>query len=168
MQEAGEAVSSLIGSGTVEKSQACFLPQSQDGVPVIGKVPNVEGAYIASGGLCFGQLKSEVTERGVKWLTKPHMCKAAAHRSQALDWPGTSVCQSIHMHTWVAHLGSTVVTGMRCSCSLLGCSLPHAPAVLEPNHLAGSSVASDLTAVCICRSYLLGHFEWALHWLCHG
>ena len=43
-------MSSLIGGGTVEKQQACFLPQSADGVPVIGKVPNVEGAYIASGG----------------------------------------------------------------------------------------------------------------------
>ena len=50
LQEAGEAVSSFIGGGTVEKTQACFLPNSQDGVPVIGKVPNVEGAYIASGG----------------------------------------------------------------------------------------------------------------------
>ena len=42
-------MSSLIAGGTVERSQACFLPQSQDGVPVIGKIPSVEGAYIASG-----------------------------------------------------------------------------------------------------------------------
>ena len=50
-QEAGEAVSSLIGAGTVETSQACYLPQSPDGVPVIGAVPNISGAYIASGEL---------------------------------------------------------------------------------------------------------------------
>ena len=51
VQEAGAAVSSLLAGGRVVKEQACFLPLSPDGVPVIGRVPGARGAYIAAGGL---------------------------------------------------------------------------------------------------------------------
>lgn len=51
LQEAGAAVSSLLANGKIVKSQACYLPTSADGVPVIGKVPGASGAYVASGTL---------------------------------------------------------------------------------------------------------------------
>lgn len=49
LQEAGAAMSSALAEGTLEAQQACFLPTSPDGLPVLGKIPGIEGAYIASG-----------------------------------------------------------------------------------------------------------------------
>lgn len=42
-------MSSALAEGTVEAQQACYLPVSPDGLPVLGRVPGIEGAYIASG-----------------------------------------------------------------------------------------------------------------------
>lgn len=49
MQEVGASISSALSDGKVEAEQACYLPVSTDSVPVIGKVPGVEGCYMASG-----------------------------------------------------------------------------------------------------------------------
>ncbi len=48
-QEAGAAMSSALADGTLLAQQACFLPTSPDDLPVLGKIPGIEGAYIASG-----------------------------------------------------------------------------------------------------------------------
>ncbi|KAK9808382.1 hypothetical protein WJX73_009281 [Symbiochloris irregularis] len=61
LQEAGAAVSSLLADGKVIKQQACYLPLSPDGVPVIGKVPGATGAFIATGHSCWGILNGPAT-----------------------------------------------------------------------------------------------------------
>ena len=48
-QEVGAAMSSALSQGKVEAEQACYLPVSGDSTPVIGKLPGVEGCYMASG-----------------------------------------------------------------------------------------------------------------------
>ncbi len=48
-QEAGGAISSALAEGTLDAQQACFLPTSPDGLPVLGRIPGIDGAYIASG-----------------------------------------------------------------------------------------------------------------------
>lgn len=49
-QEVGAAISSSLQGGEVLKEQACFLPLSPDGTPVIGPVPGSAGTlYVASG-----------------------------------------------------------------------------------------------------------------------
>ena len=48
-QEVGAAISSALSQGKVEAEQACYLPVSGDSTPVIGKLPGVEGCYMASG-----------------------------------------------------------------------------------------------------------------------
>jgi glycine/D-amino acid oxidase-like deaminating enzyme len=45
----------------VESEQACYLPLSPDGSPVIGAVPGVQGAYIAAGHSCWGILNGPAT-----------------------------------------------------------------------------------------------------------
>ena len=45
----------------VEAEQACHLPSFADGVPVIGGVPGVSGAFVASGGGCWGILCGPAT-----------------------------------------------------------------------------------------------------------
>ena len=45
----GASLSSALADATVEAEQACYLPVSGDSMPVIGKVPGVQGCYMASG-----------------------------------------------------------------------------------------------------------------------
>ncbi|KAK9811445.1 hypothetical protein WJX72_004001 [[Myrmecia] bisecta] len=64
-----DACSSLQGVATsissslneVMQSQACCLPLSSDDLPMIGPVPGVEGAYIATGHGCWGILNGPLT-----------------------------------------------------------------------------------------------------------
>lgn len=42
-------------------AQACYLPISTDGVPIIGEIPGLEGGYIATGHSCWGILNSSGT-----------------------------------------------------------------------------------------------------------
>lgn len=43
------------------KQQACYLPISPDGIPMIGPVPGVDGAFIATGHSCWGILNGPAT-----------------------------------------------------------------------------------------------------------
>ena len=51
-------VSSELGESQsrVELEQACHLPSVPDGVPMLGKVPGAPGAFVATGGGCWGIL----------------------------------------------------------------------------------------------------------------
>ena len=54
-------VSSNLEEADVVRCQACYLPVSPDGLPLIGAVPAVEGAYIAGGHSCWGILNAPAT-----------------------------------------------------------------------------------------------------------
>ena len=56
-----QQVSSELQAAPVEAQQACHLPTFADGVPVIGAVPGVPGAFVASGGGCWGILCGPAT-----------------------------------------------------------------------------------------------------------
>src|SRR5690606_1658851 len=45
----------------VRTRQACFRPVTADGVPLIGAVPGVDGAYVATGHSVLGMLNSPAT-----------------------------------------------------------------------------------------------------------
>ena len=49
LKEVARSVSSKLADAPLEVGQSCYLPVSEDGVPVMGQVPGVQGAYIASG-----------------------------------------------------------------------------------------------------------------------
>ena len=61
LYQVASLVSTKLGEGDFHHTQACFLPMSPDGNPVIGQIPDVEGAYIASGHSCWGILNSPAT-----------------------------------------------------------------------------------------------------------
>ena len=42
-------VSSALKDGATIKRQACYLPLSPDGTPLIGAIPHVDGAFVATG-----------------------------------------------------------------------------------------------------------------------
>jgi len=45
----------------VKAEQACFLPCTDDGVPVIGELPGMKGCYVGTGHSCWGILNSPAT-----------------------------------------------------------------------------------------------------------
>lgn len=49
------------GEAEVVAEQACFLPCSDDGLPVIGEVPGVERCYVGTGHSCWGILNGPAT-----------------------------------------------------------------------------------------------------------
>lgn len=63
LQRVAGTVSSRLAAGAAEVTaeQACFLPCSQDGVPLVGRVPGVRGAFVATGHGCWGILNAPAT-----------------------------------------------------------------------------------------------------------
>jgi glycine/D-amino acid oxidase-like deaminating enzyme len=54
-------VSPALASAKILARQACYRPITRDGLPFIGRVPGVEGAYIATGHSVWGILNAPAT-----------------------------------------------------------------------------------------------------------
>ncbi|EIE18649.1 D-amino acid oxidase, partial [Coccomyxa subellipsoidea C-169] len=78
LQEAGGVISSALAEGTLEAQQACFLPTSPDGLPVLGRIPGIDGAYIASGHSCWGILNAPATGKAMAELVADGAAKCVS------------------------------------------------------------------------------------------
>src|SRR5262249_6580689 len=56
-----EAVSPALARSRIVARQACYRPVAQDGLPLIGKVPGIAGAYVATGHSVWGVLNAPAT-----------------------------------------------------------------------------------------------------------
>ena len=61
LHRVARTLSSSLSSASVELSTSCYLPCSPDGLPLIGKIPGVSGAYVAAGHSCWGILNAPAT-----------------------------------------------------------------------------------------------------------
>eukprot|EP01018_Ginkgo_biloba_P020116 Gb_08727 [translate_table: standard] len=61
LQRVARTVSSQLASAELQAEQACVLPCSDDGKPVIGKFPDLGGVYVATGHSCWGILNAPAT-----------------------------------------------------------------------------------------------------------
>ncbi|XP_057862454.2 putative oxidoreductase TDA3 [Cryptomeria japonica] len=61
LQRVAQTVSSHLGNAELQAEQACFLPYCEDGRPVIGKIPDMVGVYVATGHSCWGILNAPAT-----------------------------------------------------------------------------------------------------------
>ena len=61
LKRAMELVSTELGGKEPHTEQACYLPTTQDGRPLIGPIPGVKGAFVASGHSCWGILNGPAT-----------------------------------------------------------------------------------------------------------
>ncbi|MDO9562890.1 MAG: FAD-dependent oxidoreductase [Bradyrhizobium sp.] len=61
LQALCERLSPVFHADRIIEQQACFRPVTQDGLPLIGKVPSAEGAYIATGHNVWGILNAPAT-----------------------------------------------------------------------------------------------------------
>jgi glycine/D-amino acid oxidase-like deaminating enzyme len=55
------SLSPAFAEAPIVARQACFRPVAEDGLPLLGKVPGVEGAYVATGHSVWGLLNSPAT-----------------------------------------------------------------------------------------------------------
>lgn len=50
-----------LAAARVQRRSACFLPSTADGLPMLGAVEGVGGAYVATGHSCWGILNAPAT-----------------------------------------------------------------------------------------------------------
>jgi hypothetical protein len=76
-------ISPALAAAPIKAWQACFRPVTEDGLPFIGAVPGVDGAYVATGHSVWGMLNAPATGEAMSELI--------------LDWsatPGQNVPQN--------------------------------------------------------------------------
>lgn len=83
-------VSPQLASAEILARQACFRPITQDGLPLIGAVPGVEAAYVATGHSVWGMLNGPATGEAMAELilggaTTVDLTPFAPSRLPALD-----------------------------------------------------------------------------------
>ncbi|PYN94964.1 MAG: FAD-binding oxidoreductase [Candidatus Rokuibacteriota bacterium] len=61
LARAAGRVSSALEKAQITRRQACYRPVTDDGVPLIGRVPSVAGAYVATGHGSWGMLNAPAT-----------------------------------------------------------------------------------------------------------
>jgi glycine/D-amino acid oxidase-like deaminating enzyme len=57
-----------MDAGAIVIRQACYRPITRDGMPVIGAVPGVVGAYVATGHSVWGILNAPATGEAIAGL----------------------------------------------------------------------------------------------------
>jgi glycine/D-amino acid oxidase-like deaminating enzyme len=72
-----ERVSPALSRDRIITRQACYRPVTYDGMPLIGQVPGVEGAYVATGHSVWGVLNGPATGEALAEL----IVDGAAHSS---------------------------------------------------------------------------------------
>jgi glycine/D-amino acid oxidase-like deaminating enzyme len=63
-----DRISPALARSPVLASQACYRPVTQDGLPLIGAVPGIRGAYVATGHGAWGILNAPATGEAVAEL----------------------------------------------------------------------------------------------------
>lgn len=63
LKRVAKTVSSHLGEAEaqVKAEQACFLPCTEDSVPIIGEIPGTKGCYVGTGHSCWGILNGPAT-----------------------------------------------------------------------------------------------------------
>ena len=62
LKRVARTVSSHLGEeARVKAEQACFLPCTDDSVPVIGEIPGIKDCYVGTGHSCWGILNGPAT-----------------------------------------------------------------------------------------------------------
>ncbi len=68
LAEMAAGVSSRLQGASVVARQACYRPICEDAMPLIGAIPDTEGAYVATGHNCWGMLNAPGTGYAVAEL----------------------------------------------------------------------------------------------------
>ncbi len=61
-------LSPVLAASPIRARQACYRPVTEDGLPLIGPVPGVDGAYVATGHSVWGMLNAPATGEAMSEL----------------------------------------------------------------------------------------------------
>ena len=61
LARAAARVSTVLAAARIERRQACYRPVTDDGLPLIGRVPGLAGCYVATGHGPWGMLNAPAT-----------------------------------------------------------------------------------------------------------
>ena len=61
-------ISPALAAAPIKARQACFRPVTEDGVPLIGALPGIDGAYVATGHSVWGMLNAPATGEAMSEL----------------------------------------------------------------------------------------------------
>ena len=61
-------ISPALAAAPIKARQTCFRPVTEDGLPFIGAVPGVDGAYVATGHSVWGMLNAPATGEAMSEL----------------------------------------------------------------------------------------------------
>jgi glycine/D-amino acid oxidase-like deaminating enzyme len=61
-------ISPALAAAPIKARQACLRPVTEDGLPLIGAVPGIEGAYVATGHSVWGMLNAPATGEAMSEL----------------------------------------------------------------------------------------------------
>ncbi len=68
LARAAGRVSTALAAAKITRRQACYRPVTDDGLPLIGRVPGVAGAYVATGHGPWGMLNAPATGQALAEL----------------------------------------------------------------------------------------------------
>jgi len=68
LQAIAERLSPVFRADSIISRQACFRPVTQDGLPLVGKVPRSDGIYVATGHNVWGILNAPATGEALAQL----------------------------------------------------------------------------------------------------
>lgn len=85
--DATKKTSSELGDIPPHTKQSCYLPTTDDGIPIIGEVPGVNGAFIAAGHGCWGILNGPATGEAIAELLIEGQTKRVNLEVFGLDSP---------------------------------------------------------------------------------
>ena len=68
LQAMSERLSPLFRPEMIMAQQACFRPVTEDGLPLIGRIPESEGLYVATGHNVWGILNAPATGEALAQL----------------------------------------------------------------------------------------------------
>jgi glycine/D-amino acid oxidase-like deaminating enzyme len=68
LARAAGRLSTALAAAPITRRQACYRPVTDDGLPLIGRIPGVTGAYVATGHGPWGMLNAPATGRALAEL----------------------------------------------------------------------------------------------------
>jgi FAD dependent oxidoreductase len=101
------SMSPVLASAKILARQACYRPVTRDGLPLIGPVPGVAGAYIATGHSVWGILNAPATGEAMAELIVDGTARAVdlAPFENAASRSGTAADEKLSRLQWRQHVG---------------------------------------------------------------
>ena len=118
----------VAGAGARRRSspaRPAIRPVTQDGLPLIGRVPGVEGAYVATGHSVWGILNAPATGEAMAELIVDGEARTSTCRPSILAGWRRSIRTRLRLG-WVVELAQIFPSAVRITSGVIGCVVTRA------------------------------------------